>query len=85
MWAWLLSLFKPALITKVQAETVRACGFLPAVTTVSAIIATGNPQIASALSIAGAICAAVNSPALSLYGSQKPTVDGVPIEGEWIK
>jgi hypothetical protein len=87
MWAWLLSLFKPDLITKVQAETVKACGFLPAVTTVSAIIATGNPQVASALAIANAICVAVQTlpGAATLYGrAEPPTVAGVPIEGEWV-
>jgi hypothetical protein len=87
MWAWLLRFFKPDLITKVQAETVKACGFLPAVTTVSAIIATGNPQVASALAIAGAICSAVSAlPGVAtLYGTATgPTVAGVPIEGEWV-
>lgn len=89
MWAWIMSWFRLDLITAVQAETVKACGFLPAVTTVSAIIGAGNPQLASGLAIAGAICAAVKPPppkVQGLIGSRTtPTVAGVPIEGEWTK
>jgi hypothetical protein len=91
MWAWLLSWFRPDLITRVQAETVKYCGFLPAVTTVSAIVSANNPQLASAVAIATAICSAVKTPmpaVTNLYGeTQRPSgeVAGVPIEGEWIK
>jgi hypothetical protein len=86
MWAWLLRLFQPELILKVQAETVKACGFLPAITTVSALIGVG-PQAASALAIAASICSALKQPTMSsLYsGGRAPTVAGIPIEGEWIK
>jgi hypothetical protein len=96
---WLTSLFNwffssgavsPATILKVQAATVRACGFLPAAETIAQLVAPGNPGVAAASIIAQKICGAVNAPNKMWLGAmngepQKPMVDGVVIEGEFIK
>lgn len=97
---WLLSWFggpaapAPDLVVKVQAETVRLCGFLPAAQTVGAIVGAMTGQaaaVATALGVATTICKAVSAqPKLGLLaGDTKPVVmiDGVaiPIEGEFVK
>jgi hypothetical protein len=96
--SWLTSLFNwffssgavdPSVITKVQAATVKLCGFLPAATTVAQLVAPGNPGVAAASVIAQKICGAVNAPTKMWLGAmngepQKPMVDGVVIEGEFI-
>jgi hypothetical protein len=97
--SWLTSLFNwffssgavdSATITKVQAATVKLCGFLPAAQTVAQLIAPGNPGVAVASVLAQKICGAVNAPTKMWLGvmngeAQRPMVDGVVIEGEFIK
>jgi hypothetical protein len=95
---WLTSLFNwfftsgavsPATILKVQAATVKACGFLPAAETVAQLVAPGNPGVAVASVLAQRICGAVGAPKQMWAGVMSnpnpvPMVDGVVIEGEFI-
>jgi len=72
--------------------TVKACGFLPAASTVAAIIdaAAGTGGIATgSAGVAAMICEAVkNSSVQSLVG-ERPCVpvgdECIPVEGEWKK
>jgi hypothetical protein len=96
---WLWSYFggppaaAPDLIVKVQAETVKLCGFLPAATTVGTIISAMTGQglaVATALNVATTICRAVTSLKVQgLVGEIKPVVDVngvvIEVEGEFVK
>jgi hypothetical protein len=75
-------------IEKIRLATVRVCGFLPTVGTVANILAAGNPALMGATAIAGAICAALTrkKSMAALYGDGGvATVEGIVIEGEWVK
>lgn len=75
----------------IQAMVVKSCGFLPTASTVAAILTAGNPTVLTASAIAGSICAAVKASSLvSVYGllggdAEVPTVNGVKIEGEFVR
>lgn len=89
---WFLSMFGHRDDVKaVQEAVVNLCGFLPTATSVAAMLSAGNPVVTGVMGIATAICQAVSAaqaqPGLALasfkvgYG----TVNGVPIEGDFIK
>lgn len=67
-------------IADAQAVAVAACSFLPTASTVANIIAAGSPQLNTATAVGNAICAAVAPKAGTSAG--KPTVAGVPVEGQ---
>lgn len=67
-------------IADAQAAAVKACSFLPTANTVANIIAAGSPALNTASAIGDAICAAI-APKAGV-GAGKPTVVGVPIEGQ---
>jgi hypothetical protein len=72
-------------VVAVREVTVELCGFLPTVETVVNLIAA-NPVSTTAVMIAKKICAAVSPDNGTAKTSlRKPTVDGVEIEGEWIR
>ena len=92
---WLLSWFggpaapAPDLVVKVQAETVKLCGFLPAAQTVGAIVGAMTGQsaaVTTALGVATTICKAVSSakaqmPAYALAGDISVSLPVVNING----
>lgn len=67
-------------IADAQAAAVKVCSFLPTANTVANIIATGSPALNTASAIGDAICAAIAPKAGTDAG--KPTVAGVPVEGQ---
>jgi hypothetical protein len=77
-------------VTQVQQAAVAACGFLPTAATVSGILATLVPGVATAeaavVSAAQQICAAVapvkTSARLKVV---VPTVNGVPVHGRFVR
>lgn len=79
------------LVLKIQAAVVRSCGYLPMAETIVALVLMGNPAVTVVSAVANKVCAAVKKPpsllTSGLVGGEKPkpTVDGVEIEGEWIK
>jgi hypothetical protein len=78
-----------SLITQIQAATKKACLFVPTVATVSALIKAfgleggGAAGLASTSELATKICAAVSGP--TQFSEGKPVLNGVPIEGEFVK
>lgn len=83
---WLLSLFGDRDEVKaIQEKVVEFCGFLPTATSVAAMVQAG--PITGVLAIATAICTvASGGTGLSLV-STKPsgTVNGIKVEGQWVK
>lgn len=77
-----------AQIAEAQAIAVKACGFLPTVATVSAIISTfvpGASQVNSvATQVATSICDAI-APKSAARKMGVPTVNGVIIKGEYVR
>lgn len=92
---WILSWFRRPddnAVLDVQAAAVKACGFLPAASSVAEIIAAGNPAVTSAVAIATMICKAVTaSVPQSFVGitQQSPAppliVNGIYIKGRFVK
>lgn len=73
-----------------RVTTVQLCGFLPTVDTVTKILAVGNPSLNTGISVAYAICAAVShfkakQAFVGTTPDAAPQVDGVMVEGEWVK
>lgn len=89
MWSWIKSWFRRVDFGKIDdvlKESAKICGFLPTIQTVINILAIGNPALITASGIAGAICGAINNrSAQSLMGGGKPTIEGVQIDGSFIK
>jgi len=75
------------IIKQIREAAVAACGFLPTINTVAQILASGNPIVATASGVAGAICAAVANlpPAAARRGAAPPTVAGVVIHGRFVR
>ena len=87
---WFLSMFGHRDDVKaVQDRVVSTCGFLPTAASVAAMLSAGNPVVTGVVGIATAICqavsASVSAPGLTLIGNKPGTVNGVVIEGEFIK
>ncbi len=74
-------------IEQVRQAAVAVCGFLPTVETVAAILASGNPIVATASGIANAICDAVTHlpPMTARRGAPAPSVAGVVIHGKFVR
>lgn len=71
-----------SIVDQVQSYTKTACGILPAVESVAAIVATfagGGPFVSVASEVGDAICAAVNKVSASRHGG-RPTVNGVVVK-----
>ena len=78
----------PISITDVQNDAVLACSFLPTAATVANILAAGNPILVTAEAVAQAICAAITptKTTAKLRGNMVlPEVNGVVIQGSWVK
>jgi hypothetical protein len=77
------------LITDVETAAVSVCKFLPTAETVAGIIAVGSPALATASSIASAICAAVGPPHTTGTASVRvatiPRVAGVLVHGQFVR
>lgn len=73
-------------IDQVRAATSAACAFLPTAETVANILATGNPLVSTASTIADAICNAVKPKLVSgkLRRATAPSVLGVPVHGKFL-
>lgn len=71
-------------VKAIQEKTVGLCGFLPTAASVAAMVSAPNPVVTGVIGIATAICQAVSSSQVNLVGAVK-TVNGVPIEGDFIK
>lgn len=78
-----------AQIQAAQAAAVKACGFLPTVTTITGILSTFVPGAAGPVAIgtqvAQAICDAVAPKASAKRKLGSPTVNGVRIEGIFVR
>lgn len=98
MWnrivTWLLTKDISDEIDAVQRFVVRSCDFLPAVATVATLLA--RPGIASAAAAGVAICTALHGSTSVPQGLlsnkdwpdvdiEKGVVDGIEIEGTWIR
>jgi hypothetical protein len=87
-WNWLFGNSDSELIKEIRDEAVRLCGFLPTIETVAALIAV-NPVVTTGFAIARRICQAVTKTyaASRVMGGDtlKPVVDGVVIEGHFVK
>lgn len=103
LWAWLKKWLNPFNWFKTEpdkavAAVIRAvemmCGFVPTVTSVTAMLGAPNPAVVGVGAVALAICRvmtarksgtmamarAAGSPSKSL---PPPYVNGVPVEGKW--
>lgn len=72
-------------VKAVQSATTKACSYLPTVASVSAMLTAINPAVAGVAAIAGAICSAVKPKALGFKSDACPKVNGVCVEGEFVK
>jgi|SRR5665213_1112865 len=74
-------------IAQIQALTQAACLFVPTAVTISNILSTGNPALATAAEVATAICAAVAPKAAARrFGAPlAPEVAGVIIDGHFVR
>jgi hypothetical protein len=89
---WFLSMFGgDPRVRQIQEKVVETCGFLPTATSVAGMLAaatgTAGPVITGVLGIATAICQAVTagSSMQTLVGAAPlGTVNGVPIEGDFV-
>jgi len=88
---WITRLFAAridsATVHRVQAATVKACGFLPMAESVIALANAGPAAIVPML-IAKQICAVVTSTSLPLQLTSAPQtwiVNGVEIHGDFVK
>lgn len=93
MWArlkfWWAGVNLDKMVNDVQAMVTTSCNFVPMATSVAAVILAGNPAVVSAAATAAAICAAIKRARStgSLLGDNpiEIVVDGVVIEGVFIK
>ena len=104
-WSWFNWIFQlfggpkaptPDFITKVQAQTVKTCSYLPQATSVASVVAALTGQVgivATVVAVATTICKAATlaKGTATAYGNTvvgKPVVviDGkeIVIEGEWV-
>lgn len=81
-----------ATVDAVVAATVKACGFLPTVQTAAGVLSTFVPAagvgVGIANAVANAICQAVvpaKAARRSLRAGEGPVVNGVPIEGRFVR
>lgn len=75
-----------ATITQVQNATVNLCAFVPTAATIAGIFASGNSLVSSITQAAQLICNAVAShPAAARRGAFIPVVNGVRIQGHFVK
>jgi len=76
-----------AQVAKVQNYTATICGFIPTAAAVGAMLTAGNPTVVGVEAIAQAICTAITSyRPQGVEGDQPcPQVNGVCIEGEWVR
>lgn len=88
---WILSLFGHRDDVKaVQEKVVGMCGFLPTAASVAAMLSAGNPVVTGVVGVATAICQAVTAAqqqpglALASFKNGFGTVNGVPIEGDFV-
>lgn len=74
-------------VSKVQVLTVKLCKFLPTASSVAAILTANNPAVVGVSAVATAICGAVTRRSHSLLGdaAPKPEVNGIVVEGEYVK
>ena len=72
-------------VEKVREITVGLCGFLPTVDSVTQMLQASNPIVRGVVNIAKAICAAVSSDTARGLVMRPKTVNGIKIEGEWVK
>lgn len=68
---------------KIQSYTRLACGFLPTVSTIAAILSRGAS--AGPAAIASDICAAVTTVPLADGPGHKPKVAGVVVHGKFVR
>jgi len=71
-------------VAEVQAQATKICAYLPTATSVAAMISAANPAVIGVSAIAQAICSAVTKQTQSLLTSERPTVNGVQVDGEFI-
>lgn len=103
LFSWLTNLFSKSdnsqLIVKIQAATVKACGFLPMAESVASLIAA-NPTVLAIEAIANSICSVVKftKPQTTMImvdsgilgsptvpGPDVWIVNGVLVHGEFVK
>ncbi len=101
--SWVLGLFgsppitgDPTKVAQIQAQVVKACGFLPMAETVVAILAQGNPAVLTVAAVATSICRVVSKVPtpiatmglMSIGDVEDPPVygevNGVPVQGVFV-
>lgn len=91
---WVLSWFGgDPRVEQIRSRVAATCQFLPSVASVAAMLSASNPTVTGVVGIATAICAAVTAQKkqLGLVAAtlleDKPlgTVNGVPIEGDFLR
>lgn len=85
-WLWITGPSFDEDVEKVRLATVRCCGFLPSVGSVAAILTAGNPTVIGATAVAAAICEVVKAHKWTLVqAGDPPTLNGIIIEGDWVR
>lgn len=83
---WVVSWFgEDPRVEEIRQRVVMMCGFLPTASSVAAMLSASNPMITGVIGIATAICQAVSRNTQSLISSGYGTVNGVPIEGDFVE
>jgi hypothetical protein len=78
-------------VEEIRLATARLCGFLPTVATVVNILALGRPTMLAATGVATAICVAITkkkqeqATGVAALLDTPPMIEGIVIEGEWVK
>ena len=86
VWFWITGPSFDEDVEKVRLATVRCCGFLPTVGSVAAILSAGNPSVLGVTAVAAAICEVVKAHKWTLVqAGGPPTLNGIIIEGDWVK
>lgn len=84
LFGWLFKSDDPR-IKQIQDKVIASCGFLPTAASVAAMLAATNPTVTGVVAIAQAICqVATASRYPKLASVNSGTVNGVPVEGDWI-
>lgn len=85
LFGWLFKSEDPR-VKQIQDKVVAYCGFLPTAASVAAMLSASNPTVTGVMGIAQAICqvATASRSSATFLVATDGTVNGVPVEGDWI-
>lgn len=86
LWTWITGPSFDEDVEKVRLACVRCCGFMPTVSCVASILSAGDPAVVGASAVAIAICDVVKAHKWAfVQAGDPPTLNGVVIEGDWVR